>query len=61
MELNDIRSLVTLTSFLLFIGLVARVWRHRARRGHEQAAQLVFQGEADGQASASDHKEIHHV
>ena len=44
MDLNDIRSLVTLAGLLLFIGLVAWTWRPRRMRAHESAARLPFDG-----------------
>ncbi|HEV8690211.1 MAG TPA: cbb3-type cytochrome c oxidase subunit 3 [Ideonella sp.] len=46
MDLNDIRSVVTLASFALFIGLVAWTWWPRQRSAHEAAARLPVQGEA---------------
>ena len=47
MDINDLRSLVTVLGFLLFLALVARVWRRRALASHQRAALLVFEGEAD--------------
>jgi hypothetical protein len=46
MDINDLRSLVTVLGFGLFVGLVAHVWRGRAVPLHEAAARLVFDGEA---------------
>jgi hypothetical protein len=47
MDINDLRSLVTVLGFLLFLALVARVWRSRALPSHQKAALLVFEGEAE--------------
>jgi cytochrome c oxidase cbb3-type subunit 4 len=49
MDLNDVRSLVTLLSFLLFSGLMAWTWWPRRRADHEAAAHLPFLGEALGE------------
>jgi cytochrome c oxidase cbb3-type subunit 4 len=46
MDINDLRSAVTLLSLLLFVALMVWVWRPRARREHEAAARLPFDGEA---------------
>ena len=46
MDLNDIRSLVTLASFALFVGLMAWTFRPARRGAHEAAARLPFDGEA---------------
>ena len=46
MDINDLRSLITVVSFGLFVGLVAHVWRRRALAAHEAASRLVFEGEA---------------
>ena len=46
MDMNDIRSFVTLLSFLLFLGLMAWTWWPARRRDHEEAALLPFAGEA---------------
>jgi cytochrome c oxidase cbb3-type subunit 4 len=45
MDVNDLRSLVTLLSFLLFLALVVWTLAPARRRAHEEAAQLVFEGE----------------
>ncbi len=46
MDLNDIRSLVTLLSFVLFLALVRRVWSRRRRDGFDAAARIPFEGDA---------------
>ncbi len=46
MDLNDIRSLVTLFSFVFFIALMAWTYRPARRAGLDEAAQLPFLGEA---------------
>ncbi len=46
MDLNDIRSAVTLASFALFMGLMAWTWRPQRRSAHEAAALLPFDGES---------------
>ena len=46
MDLNDLRSLVTLISFCGFVGLAAWIWRPARRADLDRAAQLPFQGEA---------------
>ena len=45
MDLNDVRSLITLGSFVLFIGLMAWTWRPARRAAHDAAAQLPFSGD----------------
>ncbi|MES1264035.1 MAG: cbb3-type cytochrome c oxidase subunit 3, partial [Variovorax sp.] len=46
MDLNDIRSLVTVFSFLLFGGLAAWAWWPSRRSAYEAAARLPLDGEA---------------
>jgi cytochrome c oxidase cbb3-type subunit 4 len=46
MDVNDLRSAVTLLSLLLFIGLMTWTWWPRRQRAHEEAARLPFDGEA---------------
>ncbi len=46
MDLNDLRSFVTLLSFLLFVGIMAWTWAPRRRKGFDDAAHLPFNGEA---------------
>lgn len=49
MDLNDIRSAITLLSFLLFIGLMAWAWSARQRKTFDEAAHLPFSGEEEQQ------------
>ena len=46
MDLNDIRSIVTLFSFVFFIALMAWTYRPARRRAQDEAARLPFAGEA---------------
>ena len=47
MDLNDVRSLITLLSLALFLGLMAWTFWPTRRSAHEAAARLPFDGEAD--------------
>jgi cbb3-type cytochrome oxidase subunit 3 len=47
MDLNDIRSGVTLAGLLLFIALVAWTWWPSRRAAHQSAAAAPFEGEID--------------
>ena len=42
MDVNDLRSGVTLLSMLLFVGIVVWAWAKRNRRQFDEAAQLPF-------------------
>ena len=42
MDLNDIRSLVTLASLLLFLALMAWTWWPSRRAAHESASRMLF-------------------
>jgi cytochrome c oxidase cbb3-type subunit IV len=44
MDINDLRSGVTLLGLLVFAGLMAWTWRPTRRRAHDDAARLPFQG-----------------
>jgi cytochrome c oxidase cbb3-type subunit 4 len=52
-DINDIRSAVTVVSFLLFVALVAWVWQRKRQSAFEEAAQLPFADDArqEGQRS----------
>ena len=45
MDINDVRIVVTLTSFVLFIGIWGWGWSKRNRASFDEAAQLPFQDE----------------
>ena len=51
MELNDLRSVVTLVSFLVFVGIIVWAWQGRRRDSFDAAAQLPFLD--DGAARSS--------
>ena len=46
MDLNDFRSLVTLSGFIVFLVLAAWTYRPARKTGLDVAAQLPFLGEA---------------
>jgi cytochrome c oxidase cbb3-type subunit 4 len=41
-DINTLRSLVTVLAFVSFVGIVLWAYSGRARRGFEEAAQLPF-------------------
>ena len=45
MDINDLRSTVTVLSLILFLLLVAWVWWPKRRTAFEEAAQLPFEGD----------------
>jgi cytochrome c oxidase cbb3-type subunit 4 len=45
MDINDIRSAVTVISLLMFLGIVGWAWSKRNRASFDEAAQLPFQDE----------------
>jgi cytochrome c oxidase cbb3-type subunit 4 len=42
MDINDMRSAVTVVSFLVFVGIVAWAWSKRNKSNFDEAAQLPF-------------------
>lgn len=42
MDINDLRSLITVLSFLTFIGICAWAWSRGAKQEFEQAQMLPF-------------------
>ena len=48
MDINDLRSIVTLLLFIAFIGIVAWAWSRRNKKRFDEAANLPF---ADEQGS----------
>lgn len=54
MDVNDLRSAVTLFSLLLFLAIAAWNWSRSQRPQHEAAAQLPFlDEESEGGAAAA--------
>ena len=47
MDINDLRSAVTVIGLLLFVALVVWVYRAPRRQAFDAAARLPFAGEAD--------------
>lgn len=45
MDINDLRSLATVTSLLVFLGLIAWAMSRRNRHRFDEAAQLPFLNE----------------
>ena len=42
MDINTLRYIVTVVTFLVFIGIVAWAWSSRNATGFDEAAQLPF-------------------
>jgi cytochrome c oxidase cbb3-type subunit 4 len=42
MDINDIRSLVTVASLVAFLALVVSTWARRRRSAHDEASRLPF-------------------
>ena len=45
MDVNDFRSIVTVVSMLIFVGICTWAYSRRNRSSFEEAAQLPFQSE----------------
>jgi len=45
MDINDLRSIVTVVSLLTFLGICAWAWSRHNRAGFDEAAQLPFRDE----------------
>ncbi|MEO1766046.1 cbb3-type cytochrome oxidase subunit 3 [Thiobacter aerophilum] len=45
MDLNDLRSLMTVVSLLTFVGIVLWAWSSRRKAAFDEAARLVFDEE----------------
>lgn len=54
MDVNLLRSIVTVVSLLLFVALMVMVWLPRRKSGFDEAAALPFTGEATGSHSSHD-------
>lgn len=42
MDINDLRSIVTIISLLTFVGILVWAWSKRNQRDFEEAARLPF-------------------
>jgi len=52
MDINDLRSLVTVLAFVSFAGIVGWAWSGRRRAAFEEAANLPFtEDDASGQGA----------
>lgn len=49
MDINDLRSAVTVFSLLLFVGIVVMTMKRSRRSDFEEAARLPFADETSGQ------------
>jgi cytochrome c oxidase cbb3-type subunit IV len=45
MDINDLRSAITVIGLLLFLGLVAWIFSGRRQRAFDEAARLPFEGD----------------
>jgi len=45
MDINDLRSIVTVVSLITFLGIVVWAWSRRNQGSFQEAAQLPFQDE----------------
>ncbi len=52
MDVNDLRSVVTVVSLIAFLGIVVWAWSRSNRAGFDEAAQLPF-AEEQGAEGAS--------
>ena len=51
MDLNDLRSVITIASFATFLGVVWWAYSARRRGGFDRAAQSIFEEDDDRQGS----------
>ena len=51
MDINTLRSIVTVATFLVFIGIVVWAWSSRNAKSFDEAAQLPFEQDEDMQRS----------
>lgn len=47
MDINDLRSIVTVVGLVLFLALVARIWSRKQQAAHDEAARLPFLDDAN--------------
>ncbi len=51
MDINDFRSIVTVMSFVVFIGIVFWAYSGRRKAAFDEAAQLVMDDDESGQVN----------
>jgi cytochrome c oxidase cbb3-type subunit IV len=52
MDINDLRVVATVLSFVVFLGIVAWAYSRKRKRDFDEAAQLPFRGEDFGEDAA---------
>jgi cytochrome c oxidase cbb3-type subunit 4 len=45
MDINDVRSAITVICFVIFLGIIAWAWSKRNKKDFDEAANLPFQDE----------------
>ena len=56
MDINDLRSLITVAGLLCFLAIVGWAYGKSSKKGFEEAANLPFSGDDDqGEASHTSH------
>jgi cytochrome c oxidase cbb3-type subunit 4 len=53
MDINDLRVVVTVVSFIVFLGIVVLAYSRKRKRDFDEAAQLPFRGEDFGDDAAN--------
>lgn len=48
MDINDLRSAVTVLSLVVFVGIAVWAWSRRNQAGFQEAARLPFEDESRG-------------
>lgn len=56
MDINVLRSVITLVSLAMFIGLMVWTWNRRQKRGFDEAAQLPFLDDDQVESTTSPRK-----
>ncbi|MBP6337527.1 MAG: cbb3-type cytochrome c oxidase subunit 3 [Vitreoscilla sp.] len=56
MDINVLRSVITLVSLAMFIGLIVWTWNRRQKRGFDEAAQLPFLDDDQVESTTSPRK-----
>ncbi|MBA3902067.1 MAG: CcoQ/FixQ family Cbb3-type cytochrome c oxidase assembly chaperone [Rhodocyclaceae bacterium] len=60
MDINDLRSFVTVLAFATFIGIVLWAWSGRQKQAFDEAANLPFAEDELPASARSASKESHH-